>query len=488
MLFRSYKQNIDWPPDWNRTSLPTLWLYNLHYFEYLWVLDYSKSKTLLLDWIDNHPLRQKQVGWEPYPTSLRLTNLCGVFFGKYREQTEADTDFLKKLWTNIYLQTEWLSMHLETHLLGNHLFENGVALSFVGSCFSGYAADNWLQLGKCILEREIPEQILGDGTHFELSPMYHCRITYLLAMLINTGNQQLGNLVKKPLGKIIAALGHLTHPDGRIALLNDSAFGIYNPPDQLFSYVQSLFCYKNESFNISTTGPFALPDAGYYGFRNNDGTYIICDTAPIGPDYIPGHAHPDIFSFELSLKGHRVIVDGGVYDYEVSQMRQYCRSTRAHNTVEIDGQDQCEMWAAFRVARRGRPYNVRWKPNQEGFELSAWHDGYKRLKGKPIHHRKFVWCKTGSLRIEDRIIASCPKSVTSRLHLHPDCSIGKIEDNSVCISYLSGKFKLSFSGEGNLSLEDSFYCPEFGKKLENKALAYHAFGDDIKVSCVMEML
>jgi uncharacterized heparinase superfamily protein len=415
-------------------------------------------------------------------------NLCGVFFGKYREQIEADTVFLNKLWPSIYIQAQWLTSHLETHLLGNHLFENGAALAFVGSCFSGRAAERWLQLGKGILEREIPEQILGDGTHFELSPMYHCRITYLLAMLINTGNQQLGALVKKPLGKMIAALGHLTHPDSRIALLNDSAFGIYNPPSQLESYVRNLLNSNNSDLCNITKGLFALPEAGYYGFRDEEGTYIICDAARIGPDYIPGHAHADVFSFELSLKGHRVIVDSGVHDYEVNPMRQYCRSTRAHNTVEIDGQDQCEMWAAFRVARRGRPYNVRWKPTQEGFELSAWHDGYKRFKGKPIHHRKFVWCKPGSLRIEDRITATCPKSVTSRLHLHPGCSIDKIEDNSLCVSYLSGKFKLSFSGEGNLSLEDSFYCPEFGKKLENKALAYHAFGDDVKVSCVMEML
>ena len=343
-------------------------------------------------------------------------------------------------------------------------------------------------MGKSILEKEIPEQILGDGMHFERSPMYHCRITYLLALLYNTSHSELVDLVKEPLKRAINALVKLTHPDGQIALLNDSAFSVYNIPDQLVTYVQESLADNNGENKTATAGPFALPDAGYYGFRDDAGTYIVCDAALIGPDYIPGHAHADIFSFELSMKGHRVIVDSGVHDYEVSPMRRYCRSTKAHNTVEIDGQDQCEMWAAFRVARRGRPYNVRWKPTQEGFELSAWHDGYKRLKGRPIHHRKFVWCKPGSLRIEDRIIASCPKSVTSRLHLHPDCSIDKIEDNSVCVSYLSGKFELSFSGEGKLSLEESFYCPEFGKKLENKALAYHAFGDDVKVSCVMKML
>jgi len=486
--FLNSDNDVGWPPDWNRNDLPKLWLYNLHYFEYLWALNYENSKSLVLDWIENHTLQREQLGWEPYPTSLRLMNLCGVFFSKYRRQIEDDLDFLNKLWTNILLQMQWLSEHLETHLLGNHLFENGAANAFVGSCFSGCEAERWLQLGKSILEREIPEQIFGDGMHFERSPMYHCRITYLLAMLYNTSHSELVDLVKEPLKRAINALVKLTHPDGQIALLNDSAFSVYNIPDQLVTYVQESLADNNGENKTATAGPFALPDAGYYGFRDDAGTYIVCDAALIGPDYIPGHAHADIFSFELSMRGHRVIVDSGVHDYEVSPMRRYCRSTKAHNTVEIDGQDQCEMWAAFRVARRGRPYNVRWKPTQEGFELSAWHDGYKRLKGRPIHHRKFVWCKPGSLRIEDRIIASCPKSVTSRLHLHPYCSIDKVEDNSVCVSYLSGKFKLSFSGEGKLSLEESFYCPEFGKKLENKALAYHAFGDDVKVSCVMEML
>jgi len=486
--FLNSDNDVGWPPDWNRNDLPKLWLYNLHYLEYLWALNYEDSKSLVLDWIENHTLQQKQLGWESYPTSLRLINLCGVFFSKYRRQIQDDVDFLNRLWASIYLQTQWLSEHLETHLLGNHLFENGAALTFVGSCFSGREAERWLQLGKNILEREITEQMLGDGMHFERSPMYHCRITYLLAMLYNTGHSELVDLVKEPLIRTINALIKLTHPDGQIALFNDSAFSVYNVPGELVAYVGEMLVANNGDMRSAAAGPFALPDAGYYGFRDDAGTYIICDAALIGPDYIPGHAHADMFSFELSLKGHPVIVDSGVYDYESSPTRTYCRSTKAHNTVEIEGLDQCEMWAAFRIARRGRPYNVRWKPTQEGFELSAWHDGYKRLKGRPIHHRKFVWRKPGSLRIEDRIIASCPKSVTSRLHLHPDCSIDNIEDNSVCVSYLSGKFQLSFSGEGNLSLEESFYCPEFGKKLENKTLAYYAFGDDVKVYCVMEML
>ena len=48
-----------------------------------------------------------------------------------------------------------------------------------------------------------------------------------------------------------------------------------------------------------------MPDTGYYGARSADGHYVVCDAAPIGPDYNPGHAHGDLFSFELSLGGHR---------------------------------------------------------------------------------------------------------------------------------------------------------------------------------------
>jgi len=333
--FLNSDNHVGWPPDWNRNDLPKLWLYNLHYFEYLWVLDYEDSKSLVLDWMENHTLRKEQPGWEPYPTSLRLMNLCGVFFGRFRRQIERDSDFLNKLWASIFLQARWLSEHLETHLLGNHLFENGSALAVVGSCFCGSESEKWFKLGKSILEKEIPEQIVSDGMHFERSPMYHCRIIYLLAFLCNTGDSELVDLVREPLGRALDALARLIHPDGQIALLNDSAFAVYNIPGQLTAHIRESLADDGAEDKTAVTGPFALPDAGYYGFRDDAGTYIICDAAPIGPDYIPGHAHADIFSFELSMKGHRIIVDSGVYDYESSPTRAYCRSTRVSTRYSV---------------------------------------------------------------------------------------------------------------------------------------------------------
>jgi uncharacterized heparinase superfamily protein len=473
--FLNRVETLGWPPaDWDVPNLPKLWQYNLHYFEWLWSLDFPAGRAAILDWIARHPLGKGRVGWEPYPTSLRLMNWCGVCYGKFREQMEEDQEFERELWRSIFRQIEWLSRHLETHLLGNHLFENGAALAFVGSCFGERA---WLAKGLKILAEQIPEQILPDGMHFERSPMYHVRMTYLLGLLFNTKDEALQKFVEAPLIRMRQALAHLCHSDGDIALFNDSAFSIYNHPRELLGPTSDL-----------VPGAWALQDAGYYGWRGVDGSYLICDAGPIGPDYIPGHAHGDMFSFELSLKGQRVIVDSGVYDYVPGEMRSYCRSTRAHNTVEINGEDQCEFWGAFRVARRGYPRAVKWDPSTEGFCLSGEHDGYRRLPGSPMHYRAFVWDAAVRLEVSDRIQASRSVTAVSRLHLHPTCRIKSMEERDVLVEYPEGEFRITFWDQGTLRREDSLYCPEFGRKEPNVALAFTIEGKEIEtgfsvVSC-----
>lgn len=458
---------VGFPPRWDCPERSKLWLYNLHYFEWLWALDYEDGKAVVLDWIRNHSLTKGAVGWESYPISLRLMNWCAVFWGRFRERTEADEPFREMLWKSICQQAEWLMRHLETHLLGNHYLENGAALAFVGSCFSGKQARKWSGKGHRVLRDQISEQILPDGMHFELSPMYHCRVAYVLAMLMATGNDRLRDLVEDPLSRMIKTLDCICHPDGGIALLNDSAFGVYSEPDELQSYGRRLLKDCPDGTDVAG-GCFALECAGYYGWRDSEGTYVIADFGKSGPDHVLGHAHADIFGFELSVKGRRVIVDSGVCDYEASPTRSYCRSTAAHNTVEIENRDQCEMWGAFRVARRGYPNDLRWEARENGFELSAWHDGYRRLPGRPVHSRTMLWDAIGCLRIIDQVNARRSVQAVSRLHLHPSCSIAVISptklrvtrDDSVC----------TIESTISLAIHESFYCLEFGIQQPNRCV------------------
>jgi uncharacterized heparinase superfamily protein len=477
LRFVGRAEDIGWPPSWDRAGLPKLWLYNLHYFDYIHSLDPVEAKGLVDDWIRRYPPARDQVGWEPYPISLRIMNWCGVFFGTHRAAIDRDPAFRQELWSSLCRQARWLERHVETHLMGNHLLENAAALVVAGTCFAGSEASRWYGAGRKLLQAQLSEQILPDGGHFERSPMYHTRVVYLLALLVNGGDEAVRDLVAEPLRRAAGAMTKLTHPDGRIALLNDSAFGIYNPPDELAAY--------SEAPPSAGAGPFALPDSGYFGMRTEDGAYVICDAAPIGPDHQPGHAHGDMLSFELSVGGHRVVVDSGVYDYEAGPMRAYCRSTRAHNTVEVDGEDQCEFWGAFRVARRGGVRDVSWSPGSDGFRLSAWHDGYRRLPGRPIHERTFEWHGDGDFVIRDTIRSDAPNRFAVRLHLDPQCGVTALTERTVRIDYGGGRvLHLDARGEGRLALEEGLYCPTFGTRADTKVISWHGVAVPGRATCV----
>jgi uncharacterized heparinase superfamily protein len=470
--FLNRAEQLGWPPRWDSPALPKLWLYNLHYFDWIWNLNFEQARRVVDDWIVNHRPSRRGVGWEPYPTSLRLMNWTGYFFGKCREHVDADSAFLNRLQQSIGLQANWIQRRLEYHLLANHLLENAAAVSLAGSCFLGPKADEWFNTGRKILHRELLEQIPTDGVHFERSPMYHCRILYVLLLLASTGDSRLIRIVREPIRRMAAVLRKLVHPDGRIALLNDSAFGIYHEPHALLSYASALDPESAYALH-EEYGPFILKNAGYYGWRSPEGHYLICNAGNITPDYQPGHSHADIFSFELSLSGQRVIVDSGVSTYEPGADRDYCRSTRAHNTVEIAGQDQSEMWGSFRVARRARVQVVDYKQSEKTFFLAAVHDGYERLQRGLRHTRRLVWKSEGALEVTDSFASKAPQGTVSRLHLHPECILDQPAGADVSISLHGLRVSVSFQGKGSVRVEDSVYCPEFGRKIQNKQLAFY---------------
>ncbi len=482
MTFLNESFDVGFPPAWEGGDASRLWRYNLHYFEYLWALDYSKGREIAADWIKSHAPRRTNVGWEPYPISLRVQNWCAYFFGLHRESTQSDPEFRRLLWTSIFVQTEWMSRHLEWRLMGNHLLENAATLVLAGTCFKGKVAHRWKRIGTRLLDAQLSQQILPDGMHFERSPMYHLRAAYVVATLLNIADEDLAGRLKPILLRMIDAMWKCCHVDGEIALFNDSALGVYNRPAELADYARNLGLDASVA-PADVNADISLRYAGYYGARCEGGAYVLCDVGPIGPDYAPGHAHGDILSFEMSLDGRRVIVDSGNYDYTDSEMRKYCRSTRAHNTVEIDGQDQCEFWSVFRVARRPKPGKVEWARRGEGFSLTAQHDGYSRLRSGATHGRRFRFYPPGILMFKDTVRSRRDVTAACFLHLHPDCEITAIEGQNVEVAYPCGKFRIRFAGGGKLTQAESFYCCEFGKKIPNQALVFTGRGREMQFAC-----
>lgn len=96
-----------------------------------------------------------------------------------------------------------------------------------------------------------------------------------------------------------------------------------------------------------------------YMVASNNGAKVIFDAANVGPNYIPGHAHADTLSFELSIGVERVFVNTGISRYGSDHKRLQERSTAAHNTVEIDGLNSSQVWSGFRVAKRNKIKTIR---------------------------------------------------------------------------------------------------------------------------------
>lgn len=462
-----HTETVGWPPDWEREAAPALWQYHLHYGDELWALSPRDARLLVADWIDRYPARPGRPGWGAFPTSIRLVNWVMVLFFRDVDETLEDRGFCERMWHSMRQQTRVLSALRERHLLANHLLENAVALTFVGSVFRGREAAGWRRIGLDLLRAQLPEQVLSDGIHFERSPMYQCRLLQALLNLSLAADEEVQSLVSPYVRRMAHGLAALTHPDGRIALLNDSAWGVHPSPPMLLSAAGGM---------TLPAGPIGLPVSGFYGHRSEKGSYVIANAGRIRPDYFPAHSHADLFSFEWSLAGERFLTDTGVHDYERSPMRAYCRSTAAHNTVEIDGANQTDVWAAFRVGRRARPHDVRWEETAGGYRLSAWHDGYLRTAARARHERTFFYLPDRSLRIADRIDARHAVSIHSRLHFAPECTVEPEGEKSVRVTRNGIRVIVRFVGEGRLLIGTSPLCGRFYSIVERPAVTWQASG------------
>ena len=470
-LFRfiNLKEKTTFPPDWEFPSPNKLWLYQLHYFEWIFCLDYEDAKRCTKDWINNYQFTRNRDGWEPYPTSLRLISWCIYFFTIQQNQLRKDPAFSHLLSESIQTQTNWLERRLEYHLLANHLFENAAALSIVGYFFEGAHAERWLQKGARILNQEIKEQILPDGMHFERSPMYHQRMLQVLQEVSLSYEGDERNQWQETIERMQQAFDYTRHPDGEIALLNDSSFNVYPLPLKHHDHSKLIF------------GNWQLPDAGYFGYSNEEGNYIVIDGGSIGPDYNPGHAHGDIFSYEMSWNHKRFIVDSGNFDYEPGSMRDYCRSTKAHNTVAINRKDQCDFWGTFRVGKRGKPENVKVIQTQNGFQFKGDHNAYERISARVKHTRIADFDHKSGLMINDSIESIEPVDAVSRVHFHPECTCGDLKDGQMVVTRGEVRCVISWDHNSVAKLEDSYYCPEFNVRQNNKALALFQHGSDLKI-------
>jgi len=468
--FLGAKGRID-DSSWNAAQYSKLWLYNLHYLDDLNAVGIDEqnalARALVNRWIEANPPPSGN-GWEPYPLSLRIVNLVKWF----ARQEALEPHWLASLAT----QMQALAKQVEYHILGNHLFANAKALVFGGSYLAGPDADRWLEKGLKILDREVKEQFLGDGAHFELSPMYHAILLWDMCDLVNLAERvDLPELkARLPAWRVVVMRGlrwlrSMQHPDGGISFFNDAAFGIAPTLSDLEVYASRLEgCLPLPDVGEGSFDARYHAQSGYASIDLGGGNKALLDLARVGPDYQPGHAHADSLSFELSLFGQRIFVNSGTSQYGDDAERHRQRSTSAHNTVEVDGENSSEVWSGFRVARRAYPVLELFDDQSDKVLIRASHTGYLRLKGRVLHRREWLF-ELGHIGLLDKVEGEHGVAV-ARLYVHP--SIRFIEEQERFIARLGGGgyVVVEFKGGDSSRLVRSNWHPEFGKNIENQCI------------------
>lgn len=427
VTFLHEAENVDWEGSWHIDGRFPLWNFNIHYFEYIHPLAHCYSETgerkylektvqMIHGWIGHNPRSKGGDGWSAYTISLRLTNWMAYLASV---GDKLDASFRKEMEESIFEQYVYLSGHLEKETLGNHYFEN---LKTLVLCALFLGDTQSLPICLDAFRKECREEILPDGMHFELSPMYHKIVLEgLLRVAVGfrqakMADAQLEQIVRDMLSAAWSMEWGLT----RTPLFNDSG-------DNVAKSLNALLACASRYLDITPDDRTAFPDSGFYIFTNGPRKLIV-DAGQPGPDYIPGHSHCDAMSFELYRNGQPVLVNCGTYAYQCSE-RHWFRSTQAHNTVQAAGTEQSEIWSTFRLARRSKIQVLEVLENGIQMEMTD-------FKGNRI--RREILLMPDALHIRDQA-----EGLELQSHLH---SIDKIEINS----------------NAELVQSQAMYAPEYG--------------------------
>jgi uncharacterized heparinase superfamily protein len=418
---------------WQGEQKEDIWRYNQHYFDDLNAKGSEDRrewhKSLLHDWVNKNNYKNS-IGWDAYPLSLRIVNWV-----KWDLRTHELPFFCRK---SMFSQGLVLEKKIEHHILGNHIFSNAKALVFLGCYFEGIEAHRWLRKGFKIISKELDIQVLADGGHYELSPMYHCLFLEDVLDLINIlrayafdSRWKVLESLESVVPRMLFWMQQMTFPDGGVSCFNDSANNVAAIPKDIQEYASRLGFEETEPVSSEKITYCHLSESGYIALTKNK-LKMIMDVACLGPDYLLAHAHADTLSFELSLGTHRVFVNSGTSCYGTSERRQLERSTRAHNAVEVNKQSSSQVWSGFRVAQRAYPFDLMIDSSVDSLSVQCAHNGYHMLRGSPTHTRRWS-IDENKILIEDRVDGG-HQSAVSRFILHADVTVKKVSERVLLLT------------------------------------------------------
>jgi hypothetical protein len=408
-------------------------------------------------WLDAW-MRENPVGWgvnwaNTMEVAIRAVNLV------WAAEIFHDQALTRRIGPLLLRHGRHIVEHLEysPSLTSNHYLADLVGLLYVGAALRHRPAGRrWRRFAVGALRREVLKQFDEDGANHEGSTGYH-RLSTELVLFALLALDRLGTpppaAVADRFAAALRVLAALRKPDGLLPAVGDDDSGTVvnlasdrdpRDPAPLLEAGRALLAPatarpSGQELPAWTTGvgvpsdpvPAAasMPRSGRYVLANT-AFWCLMECGDVGQRGNGGHAHNDTLSFVLAAADKELVTDPGtgVYTRDVA-MRDRFRRTRAHATVEIDGEEinPIEDGAVFRLPGVDRPVVEQVCLTGTPQRVTARHVGYRRLDD-PVIHRRTIELDGASLAVTDELLCRGRHRAVVSLPLTPGTAVEERTD------------------------------------------------------------
>lgn len=462
--------NIDWDVD-----QPRLWRFHLQSQEALLQLAEQSDPAEAFRWIESWLAfpKHRQPGidpdaWHPFCVSRRLPVWLGLA-ARYGVPAQIAKEFSSALARQVY----HLRRNLEWDLGGNHLLENLASLYLAETYLRFDRSSELPQVERWLLE-QCEVQVLESGEHVERTPTYHALMLVSLLQCVQAakeaGRDAYGQLAATAT-RMLGFLNDVQQPNGDLPLLGDSGLDEMPSLARLQNWAQAILPQVDQGSEPNAARHRALA-ADYCVFTHGEDHQLLFDRGALACDHLPAHGHADLLNVTACFHGATALVDTGNFEYEPTLKRHYCRSTAAHNVLQVDDREQADLFGSFRMGRRGRirsrhsgtlmsvekPRNYRW--------ASAIHDGFGFPVGRCVLETDTGWLIADWCCANDAV-----KFATSRLQWHPEWELEETSSHQVTARHQAGEVFIEWLGaQTQAKVMPAVYCPGFGQAYQSRSL------------------
>jgi hypothetical protein len=471
---------------------------------------YEAFRDQVRDWV-RHNRAPFGVNWTcTMDVAVRAVNwVWGYAF--FRPEILADRPFASLLLRSLFIHGRFIADNLENGgpVTSNHYLADLLGLLFLGVLLRGSPeADVWKATAVAEIVRESERQTLPDGADYEASTAYHRLKTEMLltALLLMERSRFSFPALRARVRSMIEYVAHYTKPDGLAPQIGDNddgrlqILGDYDADRRDHRHLLGVagVAFEDPALvllagprveealwlcgparlrralaaaarvpHVAVTGRL-FPHAGTAILRDGD-LYAALDAGPVGLQGHGAHAHNDTLAVEIQAGGRDLIVDPGTGGYTRDlRLRQRFRSTAAHNTVRVDGQEINPLPdLPFALPGADRPAVLRFE-SRRGFDLvEAEHGGYLRL-ADPVRHRRVLLLNKRTRRfvLEDHLEGRGRHRLEFFFHLAPG-SEAFVEDGAGVACRAGGvRFRIrpTLAPAGLRALrEEDLFSPGYGR-------------------------